>query len=72
MQASERQIMSSFAFKKNLEFGGSIQATLSETIQLVNDHMVISYTSDYDAAPGTDKDYKEDKGKLRRVENDFS
>lgn len=64
--------MNSFAFKRNMEFGGSIHATLGETISLVDNHMVIKYQTDYEAAPGTEQDFMDDKKKLRKITHDFS
>jgi hypothetical protein len=48
LQVSEREIMQTFAFKRDLEFGGSIKHTLGETIQLVGDHIVLAYQNDLD------------------------
>ena len=35
--------MSSFAFKTELKYSGSLHATLGETMNLVDDHLVIKY-----------------------------
>jgi hypothetical protein len=40
--------MQSFAFKRDLNYGSSIRHTLGETIQLVGDHIVLSYSNDLD------------------------
>lgn len=55
-----------------MKYGGNLHATLSETIQLVDNHMVIQYTTDYEAAEGTDHHWQEDKKKLRRIKHEFS
>ena len=36
MQVSEREIMNSFAFKTNLNYGGALHATLGETMHLTD------------------------------------
>jgi len=64
--------MNSFAFKQNLRYGGKLQAMLSETISLADDYMVIKYSTDYEAEDAQDKEFLEDKKKLRKVEHDFS
>jgi hypothetical protein len=43
---SEREIMQSFAFKRDLKYGSSIKHTLGETIALVGDHIVLAYSND--------------------------
>jgi hypothetical protein len=47
MQKTEREIMSSFAFKRNMAFGTSAHSSLSETMQLKGDHVEISYLTEF-------------------------
>ena len=49
MQASEREIMSSFAFKKDLKHGAKIHSTMGETITLEGDHIIIQYSNELEA-----------------------
>jgi hypothetical protein len=39
--------MSSFAFKRNMDFGTSAHSSLSETMQLKGDHVEISYLTEF-------------------------
>ena len=47
LQKTEREIMSSFAFKRNMAFGTSAHSSLSETMQLRGDHVEISYLTEF-------------------------
>jgi len=60
--------MQTFAFKRDLEFGGSIRHTLGETIQLVGDHMVLAYSNDLDG----NSEVQDSKKFLRRIDTAFS
>lgn len=46
MQISEREIMQSFAFKRKLRHGATIYSTLSETISIDGDHLIIKYQNE--------------------------
>ena len=60
--------MQTFAFKRDLKFGTSIRHTLGETIQLVGDHIVMSYSNDLDG----NNEVQEVKKHLRRIDTAFS
>jgi hypothetical protein len=49
MQLAEVQIMSSFSHKKELSYGGSSHSSMSETMQLVNDHVQINYMTEFES-----------------------
>lgn len=70
MQASEREIMSSFAFKKDLKHGAKIHSTMGETINLEGDHMIIQYSNDIEAE--NQAEINEVKQNLRKIESQFS
>ena len=46
LQVSEREIMQSFAFKRDLKYGSEIRHTLGETISLIGDHIILAYSND--------------------------
>jgi len=48
LQKSEREIMSSFAFKKNMPMGASAHSTMSETMVLDGEHIVVNYVTEFD------------------------
>lgn len=61
--------MGSFSFKRELKYGGHVHSTLGETIQLVGDHVVLSYQNDIEGS----EEVTRAKKKLRRVHtSDFS
>ena len=45
MQISEREIMQSFAFQKDISMNTSAKSSLSETMGLDGDHVKISYNT---------------------------
>jgi hypothetical protein len=47
MQISEREIMSSFAFQQKVTLDATATSTLSETMQLGDQHALISYHTDF-------------------------
>lgn len=67
LQLSERQIMQSFAFKKEITDTATAHSSLSETMSLDNDHALISYHTEFS---GTDLDPI--KSKMRKVNPEFS
>jgi hypothetical protein len=67
LQSAERQIMSSFAFKKDLPMGATAHSSLSETMALEGDHVIISYDTDFEGA-----DLNELSQKMRRIKPRFS
>ena len=67
LQSAERQIMSSFAFKKDLAMGAVAYSSLSETMALEGDHVVINYDTEFEGA-----DLNELSQKMRRVKPKFS
>ena len=68
LQKAESDIMASFAFKKKLVLGSTAHSSLSETMQLVDDHVVISFDTDFDGGP----DLTEVKQKTRHTKTKFS
>lgn len=66
LQKTEREIMSSFAFKRNMAFGTSAHSSLSETMQLRGDHVEISYLTEFNG-----KDLDNLKQKMRRINPQF-
>lgn len=70
MQTSEREIMSSFAFKKDLKHGGKIHSTMGETINLEGDHIIIQYSNDLEAE--NQEQVNEVKKNLRKIDSKFS
>ena len=67
LQSAERQIMSSFAFKKDLALGAVAHSSLSETMSLEGDHVVINYDTEFEGA-----DLNELSQKMRRPKPKFS
>ena len=67
LQKSEREIMNTFAFKQELPYGKSAHATLGETMNLVGDHIVISYNTVFEGS-----DLKNVSKKMRKVDPKFS
>lgn len=67
MQISERQIMQSFAFKKEITNNAAAHSTLSETMALDDDHLLISYQTEFEG-----KDLDPIKKKLRRINPSYS
>ena len=47
MQISEREIMSSFAFQQKVTLDATATSTLSETMQLSDEHALLSYHTDF-------------------------
>lgn len=41
--------MSSFAHKRELSYGGSYHSSMSETMQLVNEHVQINYMTEFES-----------------------
>ena len=70
MQVSEREIMSSFAFKTELKWGGALHATLGETMHLTEDHLVIKYQTDFEHSE--DRGVSSSQKDMRTIEHDFS
>jgi hypothetical protein len=68
MQVSEREIMQSFAFKRDLKYGAEMTHSLGETITLVGDHIVLAYNTEIEGG----NDVKESKQLLRSIAPDFS
>jgi len=65
IQKSEREIMSSFAFKKDLPLGMKddkviAHSTMSETMNLLGDHVQINYVTEFEG-----KDMDDTNKKLR-------
>ena len=69
LQKSEREIMASFAFKQELAHGSTAHATLSETMGLDGDHVVISYTTVFEG-PGFDR--SSTARQMRTVDAEYS
>ena len=67
MQLSEREIMQSFAFKKEISNNASAHSTLSETMSLDENHVLISYHTDFDGV-----DLNDLKKKVRKINPTFS
>ena len=67
MQFSEREIMQTFAFKKEINSNAAAHSTLSETMNLEDDHVVISYRTEFEGV-----DLEPVKGKMRKVDPAFS
>ena len=67
IQKSEREIMSSFAFKKNLPLGASAHSSMSETMALDGEHVVINYVTEFDGV-----DLKEVASSMRTIKPQFS
>jgi hypothetical protein len=67
MQLSEREIMKTFAFKKEIDQGASAHSSLSESMTLDNDHMLISYHTEFEG-----KDLDSIKNNMRKVELEYS
>ena len=59
--------MSSFAFKKDLALGAVAHSSLSETMNLEGDHVVINYDTEFEGA-----DINELSKKMRRPVPKFS
>ena len=59
--------MSSFAFKKDLALGAVAHSSLSETMSLEGDHVVINYDTEFEGA-----DLGELTQKMRRPQPKFS
>lgn len=66
LQRVEREVMRSFAFKKEISYGlaGNIVAhsTLSEVMSLDGDHVVISFNTDFEGV-----DLRNMKNNLRSI-----
>merc|ERR1719183_2629247 len=68
LQKSEREIMSSFAFKKEWAFSkGAAHSSLSETMALKGDHIVVSYMTEFEG-----KDLNTLSRKMRHTRPEFS
>lgn len=67
MQFSERQIMQTFAFKKEINENAAAHSSLSETMNLDDDHVYISYHTEFEG-----KDLEPIKGKMRKVDTAYS
>ena len=67
MQLSERQIMNSFAFKKKLLHGAHVYSTMSETISLEGDHVIVKFNNELEGDGSSQV-----KENLRRVDSHFS
>jgi len=67
MQLSEREIMQSFAFKKEINNNSSAHSTLSETMSLDENHLLLSYHTDFEG-----KDLNLLKKSVRKVNPTFS
>lgn len=63
LQLSERQIMHSFAFKSEITNSSTAHSSLGETITLEDDHMLLSYHTEFEG-----KDLDPIKSKLRKVD----
>ena len=67
MQLSEREIMQSFAFKKEITNNASAHSTLSETMSLDDSHILLSYHTDFEG-----KDLNDVKKKMRKINPVYS
>lgn len=67
LKVSEREIMQSFAFKKEIKQNASAHSSLSETMSLTEDHAMISYLTEFEGA-----DLENLKRKMRKIETEFS
>lgn len=67
MQVSEREIMQSFAFKKDIALNRSAKSSLSETMSLDGEHVKISYNTEFEGA-----DLTKVKKLMRRINPQFS
>lgn len=67
MQLSERQVMQSFAFKKTISDTSTAHSSLSETMSLDGDALLISYLNEFE---GTNLDPI--KAQMRKVKTEFS
>ena len=59
--------MSSFAFKKDLPMGATAHSSLSETMNLQGDHVVINYETEFQGA-----ELNEIQKKMRKIRGGFS
>jgi len=59
--------MSSFAFKKDLPMGATAHSSLSETMNLQGDHVVINYETEFQGAELNDI-----QKKMRKIRGGFS
>ena len=50
LQRAEREIMASFAFKKELPMGTTAHSSLSETMELKGDHIELAYLTSFEGA----------------------
>lgn len=67
LQKAEREIMGSFAFKKEVTNGSKAHTTMSETITLDNDYVVMQYLTEFQGA-----DLSHIEHKLRNINPTFS
>jgi hypothetical protein len=67
MQISEREIMQSFAFQKDISMNTSAKSSLSETMGLDGDHVKISYNTEFEGS-----DLTKVKKLMRRINPQFS
>lgn len=67
MQVSEREIMKTFAFKKEITNNAAAHSTLSETMSLDESHALISYHTEFEG-----KDLKDMKKSMRKINTEFS
>lgn len=67
LQLSEREIMSSFAFKKEINMEAQAHASLSETMAIVDDHVNLSWSTEFEG-----KDLSKLKNNMRRINPEFS
>lgn len=67
MQLSERQVMQSFAFKKTISDTSTAHSSLSETMSLDGDALLISYLNEFE---GTNLDPI--KAQMRKIKTEFS
>lgn len=67
LQKVEREIMSTFAFERNMALGTKIQSTMTETMTLEGDYVVMKYATEFDGA-----DLREIAKKIRMVDPKFS
>lgn len=66
LQVAEKQVMSSFKFKKNLAFGKAASSSLAESMKLQGDHVMLSWLTEYEG-----KDLANVAKKLRKIKPKF-